>query len=213
MRSEAIHRDNAAEVSAVPISPKERITELSDYAPFVPSRIFLTKGKGIAAAKLVSFEMALRDAGIAHLNLVRVSSIFPPRCRIIKASEGIPELQAGAIQFVVISENSTNEPLRQIAAAVGLAIPEDRNVHGYISEHHSYGETDKKAGDFAEDLAAQMLATTLGLPFDQEKSWDERKEIWKISKKIVRTINMTETARGDKDGKWTTVVAAAVLLP
>jgi len=186
---------------------------LNEINGFVPRRIFLTKGKGVATTKLVSFEMALRDAGIAHLNLVRVSSIFPPRCKIIKPVVGMEDLRAGAIQFVVLSENATNEPGRQIAASIGLAIPEDRNVHGYISEHHSYGETEKKAGDFAEDLAAQMLATTLGLEFDPDKSWDERKEIWKISRKIVRTINVTETARGDKDGKWTTVVACAVQLP
>ena len=186
---------------------------MNEYKPFVASRIFLTTGKGVATAKLVSFEMALRDAGIAHLNLVRVSSIFPPQCRIIKREVGAPELMPGQIQYVVLSECATNEPLRQIAVSIGMAIPEDRGTHGYISEHHSYGETDKKAGDFAEDLAAQMLATTQGLEFDQDKSWDERKEIWKISKKIVRTINHTETARGDKNGRWTTVVAAAVLLP
>lgn len=180
---------------------------------FLPSRIFLTKGKGIATTKLVSFEMALRDAGISQLNLVRVSSIFPPFCKMIKAEVGMKELQPGAINFVILSENTTNEPGRQIAASVGVAIPAERGTHGYISEHHSYGETDKKAGDFAEDLAAQMLATTLGVEFDPEKSWDERKEIWKISKKIVRTMAVTETARGDKDGRWTTVVASAVLLP
>lgn len=180
---------------------------------FLPKRVFLTKGKGTATTRLVSFEMALRDAGIAHLNLVRVSSIFPPNCKLIKREAGIKELQPGAINFVVLSENSTNEPGRQMAASVGMSLPADKGTHGYISEHHSYGETDKKAGDFAEDLAAQMLATTLGVEFDPDKSWDERKEIWKISKKIVRTTAITETARGDKAGRWTTVVAAAVFLP
>lgn len=200
-------------MSAPKSSKEERSPPLNEYKPFVASRIFLTKGTGVATTKLVSFEMALRDAGIAHLNLVRVSSIFPPKCKIIKREEGQKELLPGQIQFVVLSENATNEPMRQIAAAIGLAIPEDRSTHGYISEHHSYGETEKKAGDFTEDLAAQMLATTQGLEFNPDKSWDERKEIWKISKKIVRTVNHTETARGDKDGRWTTVVAAAVLLP
>lgn len=180
---------------------------------FVPSRVFLTKGKGVATTRLVSFEMALREAGISNLNLVRVSSIFPPHCKFVKPTDGIKELRPGAIQCVVLSDCSTNEPGRQIAASIGVAIPEDKNVHGYISEHHSYGETEHKAGEFAEDMAAQMLATTLGLPFDTDKSWDERKEIWKISKKIVRTINHTETAKGDKDGKWTTVVAAVVMMP
>lgn len=192
---------------------KESFPELSSTFGFVPKRVFLTKGVGVATTKLVSFEMALRDAGISQLNLVRVSSILPPGAKIIPAKEGQKDLAAGMVTFVVLSEAATNEPMRQIAATVGLAIPEDKESHGYISEHHSYGETDRKAGEFAEDLAAQMLATTLGLPFDPDKSWDERKKIWKISRKIVRTINYTETARGHKDGKWTTVVAAVVLLP
>ena len=186
---------------------------MSNLISVVPRRIFLTKGKGVGKAKLVSFEMALRDAGISHVNLVSVSSIYPPRCKLIKATAGAAELQAGAIIHSVISQCSTEEPGRQIAASVGLAVPADPSIHGYISEHHSFGETAQKAGDFAEDLAAQMLATTLGAPFDADKSWDERKEIWRISRIVVRTTNATETARGEKNGRWTTVVAAAVMLP
>lgn len=173
----------------------------------------MTKGIGVGKAKLVSFEMALRDAGISHLNLVKVSSIFPPKCKIISKKAGMAELQPGAIQFCVLSEIATNEPGRQIAASVGIAIPDDKETHGYISEHHSHGETAHVASETAEDLAAQMLATTLGLPFDTDKSWDERKQIWKISKRIVRTQAVTAYARGNKEGLWTTVVAAAVMLP
>ena len=180
---------------------------------FLPTRLFLTRGKGTATTKLVSFEMALRGAGVSHVNLVQVSSIFPPQCKIIKAADGISELRAGSIMYCVLSENATNEPRRQIASSVAVAVPKDKTIHGYISEHQSFGETARKAGDFAEDLAAQMLATTLGVPFDPDKSWDERKEIWKISRKIVRTVSITETARGDKAGRWTTVVACAVMLP
>lgn len=186
---------------------------MSPTSALLPTRLFLTKGRGVAPAKLVSFEMALRDAGVSHVNLVTVSSIFPPRCKIIKPSEGIAELQAGSIIHCVLSESATNEPGRLMSASVGVAVPNDRTVHGYISEHHSFGETSRKAGDFAEDLAAQMLATTLGVPFDPDESWDERKEIWKISRKIVRSINVTSTARGDRAGRWTTVVACAILLP
>jgi arginine decarboxylase len=69
------------------------------------------------------------------------------------------------------------------------------------------------AGDYAEDLAAQMLATTLGIDFDVDKSYDEKKEIWKISGKIVRTTEITQSATGHKDGLWTTAVAIAILLP
>jgi arginine decarboxylase len=179
----------------------------------VPTRVFLTKGKGVSKERLTSLESALRDAGISQFNIVRVSSIFPPRCKLVKREEGLSHLVPGEIVYCVLSENATNEPHRQIAASIGLAIPKDRSKYGYISEHHSFGQTDPKAGDYAEDLAASMLATILGVPFDPNKSWDERKEIWKISGRIVRTTNITETAKGDKDGKWTTVVTAAVFVP
>jgi arginine decarboxylase len=132
----------------------------------VPKAIFLTKGVGKHKEKLASFEEALRAAGVAPFNLVRVSSIFPPKCKLISKVDGLSQLQKGQIVFCVMSENATNEPNRHIAASVGLAVPSDKTKYGYISEHHSFGQTDEDAGDYAEDLAAQMLATTLGVSFD-----------------------------------------------
>lgn len=180
---------------------------------YIPKKIFLTKGIGVANEKLTSFEMALRNADIAEYNLVRVSSIFPPRCKIVTKTQGLKELKPGQITHCVLAETSCNEPYRQMASSVGIAIPKDRDQYGYLSEHHGFGETERKADDVAEDLAAQMLATILGVPFDPDSSWDERKEIWKISDKIVKTTAITETAKGDRQGRWTTVLAAAVLLP
>ena len=174
--------------------------------------MFLTKGVGKHREKLTSFELALRSAGIASCNLVRVSSIFPPRCKLIPRSEGVKELKAGQVTFCVMSENSTREPHRLIAASVGVALPADRNTFGYLSEHHSFGQTEEIAGDYAEELAAEMLATTLGVEFSPEGSWDEKKEIYRISNKIVRTMNVTQSAMGDKRGLWTTVLAASILL-
>ncbi len=178
----------------------------------VPKEAFLTRGVGRDKEKLQSFEMALRNAGIAHLNLVRVSSIFPPYCKLISRQAGLKKLEAGRITFCVMSDNATNEPHRLLAATVGLAVPKDRAHYGYLSEHHSYGQNDKAAGDYAEDLAASMLATILGVPFDPNVSYDEKKEIWRISGEIVVSRNVTQSAIGDKNGLWTTVVAAAVFI-
>ena len=179
----------------------------------VPTKIFLTKGVGVHKEKLQSFELALRDAGIQQLNLVSVSSILPPYCKLVPAEKGIKELKPGQITYVVLARNSTNEPNRLIAASIGLAVPKDRSHYGYISEHHAFGENAKKAGDYAEDLAASMLASTLGVEFDPNAAWDEKEQVFKLSGKIVTTRNITQTARGDKDGKWTTVIAAAVFVP
>jgi len=176
----------------------------------VPKEAFLTKGVGRHREKLTSFEMALRNAGIARQNLVRVSSIFPPHCKLISREKGLQRLEPGSITFCVMSDNATCEPNRLIASSIGVAIPKDRSHYGYLSEHHSYGQREQKAGEYAEDLAAEMLATILGASFDPDKSYDENKEIWKISGEIVITRNVTQTAIGHKDGLWTTVVAAAV---
>ncbi|RLF28219.1 MAG: arginine decarboxylase, pyruvoyl-dependent [Thermoplasmata archaeon] len=178
----------------------------------VPKTVFFTKGVGRHRDRLQSFELALRNAGIQMCNIVRVSSIIPPNCKVISREKGIAKLKPGEITYCVISQNETNEPNRLIAASIGVAIPKDRNTYGYISEHHSYGEVSKKAGDYAEDLAATMLATTLGLDFDIEKAWDERKQEFKMSGRIVKTSSVTQTAVGDKNGKWTTVIAAAVFV-
>jgi arginine decarboxylase len=174
--------------------------------------MFLTKGVGKHRERLTSFELALRSAGIAACNLVRVSSIFPPRCKMIPRAEGIKTLKPGQVTFVVMSENSTREPHRLIAASVGVAIPTDKNTFGYLSEHHSYGETEEVAGEYAEELAAEMLATTLGVEFDPDRSWDEKKELYRISNKIVRTMHITQSAIGDKRGLWSTVLSASILL-
>ena len=157
--------------------------------------------------------MALRAAKIAQFNLVRVSSIFPPNCRLVTVQEGGEYLRPGEVVHCVLSSNETNEPHRLIAASIGLAIPRDTNKCGYLAEHHSFGETDDKAGEYAEDLAASMLATILGIDFDQNTSYDERKDIWRLSNEIVVTRNITQSAIGDKEGLWTSVVAGAVLIP
>ena len=178
----------------------------------MPKKLFLTKGVGVHRDRLASFELALRNAGIEKCNLVSVSSILPPNCKIIPKDEGLKLLQPGQITFCIFERNETNEPSRLISAAVGVAVPKDTSVHGYLSEHYSFGEVAKKSGDYAEDLAATMLATTLGIEFDINQAWDERKQLYKASGLIIKTTNITQSAEGNKDGLWTTVFAAAVLL-
>jgi len=178
-------------------------------AGLIPTKVFLTKGVGSHKEKLTSFELALRSAGIAHLNIVQVSSIFPPSCALVPRSKGVEYLAPGQIVYCVLSRNSSNEPNRHIGASVGLAIPNDRKRYGYISEHHDFGIKQKQLGDYAEDLAATMLASTLGFDIDLDQAWDERKQQFKIGGQIVLTTNITQTAIC-KAGVWTTVMSAAV---
>ena len=178
----------------------------------VAKKLFLTKGVGIAEDKLTSFEYALRDAGIAGTNIVLISSIFPPKAKLISRKDGLKLIKPGQVLFTIYSRNQTNEPHRLISASVGIAQPKDRSKYGYLSEYDAFGKNESVAGDYAEDIAAQMLASSLGIPFDIDKDWDEKRQQWTISGKIYKTKNITQTAKGDKRGRWTTVFAAAVLI-
>jgi arginine decarboxylase len=179
---------------------------------YVPRFMFFTKGVGVHKEKLASFENALRDAQIAHLNLVSVSSIFPPYCRIINIETGLSRLEPGEIAHCVLAREQINEPGRRIVASIGLALPAKRGQYGYLSEHHGFGQTDIEAGDYAEDLAASMLANTLGIEFDPEKDYDERREIYRMSGKIVESQHISQAATGSEGHLWTTVLAAALFV-
>jgi len=179
---------------------------------YIPSKVFFVKGVGVHRHRLASFEDALRDAGIEKFNLVYVSSIFPPKAKILSKNEGLKRLKPGQIVHCVMSRCDTCEPNRLISAAIGLAVPNTADQYGYISEHHAYGQTAQASGDYAEDLAATMLATTLGLDFDPDEAWDERKQLYKASGRIIRTQDVVQSARGNKQGHWTTVLAAAVMV-
>jgi len=178
----------------------------------VPKKFFLTKGAGVHKDKLASFELALRDAGIEKCNLVCVSSIFPPNCKMISKDEGVKLLNPGEITYCVMARNESNEPNRLISASIGLAIPKDGNQYGYLSEHHAFGEKGEKAGEDAEDLAATMLATTLGIDFNPDTAWQEREQVYKASGYIFKTTDITQSAEGNKTGLWTTVIAVAVFI-
>jgi len=178
----------------------------------VAKKLFLTKGVGVADDKLTSFEFALRNAGIAGTNIVLISSIFPPKAKLVSRKDGLKLIKPGQVLFTIYSRNQTNEPHRLVSASVGVAQPKDDSKYGYLSEYESFGQDERKTGDYAEDIAAQMLASSLGIPFDIDKSWDEKRQQWTISGQIYKTKNITQTARGDKNGKWTTVFAAAVLI-
>ncbi len=176
----------------------------------LPTSVFLTKGIGIHRHQLTSFELALRDADIEQQNLVSISSILPAHCKMITREEGIPTLRPGEITFTVLARAETNEPGRRVHASIGLARPADPNMYGYIAEHHGFGMTADQSGEYTEDLAATMLASTLGIEFDPSAAWNERKKLYEHSQLIIESLSTTAAAQGDDAGLWTCAVAAAV---
>ena len=179
--------------------------------PF-PKSVFLTRGVGVHRHALTAFEYALRDADIEQQNLVSVSSILPQHCELITRAAGVATLRPGEITFCVMARSETDEPGRRIAAGIGLARPKDPAHYGYISEHHAFGMAEADMRDYVEDLAATMLASTLGVEFNPDAAWDERKRVYQMSNLIVDTHSIVAAANGSPRGDWTCVVAAAVFL-
>ncbi len=153
----------------------------------VPREVFFVAGMGRHEDELMSFELALRDAGIEKFNLVPVSSILPPGCAVVEKEEGLSKLQPGEIVFCVMARYSSREEGEEIFASIGAAIPEDNGVNGYIAEHS--GRWYDGAEKYAEKLAMEMVKSQ--------------------GNGAARTIGIT--ARG-KVEKCTTAVAAAVFV-
>ena len=179
--------------------------------PLVPSKVFLVRGVGRHKEKLVSFEKALREAGIAPYNLVRVSSIFPPHCRYITRAAGLKLLQPGQILFVVLSENATNDPGQVISSSIGMAVPDDPSHYGYLAEHSDTGKSARDTAAHCEYLAAEMLATKLGEKLKEPGPGTPAKS-FRISNGLsLKTRSVCQSAKGET-GLWTTTIAAAVLI-
>jgi arginine decarboxylase len=182
------------------------------FQNWVPKKIFLTKGKGISKERLTSFELALREAGIASLNLITVSSILPPKCEFVDKEDGVKLLEPGQVVPVVLARSDSNIQEDIVSSGVGVAIPKDQEHYGYLSEHHCTGMSEYAMEEYVEDLAAEMLATTYGVNFDPDASWDEKRELWEIDNRIVKTKSITQTAKVTSEGFWCTTVSAAVLI-
>jgi arginine decarboxylase len=176
----------------------------------IPKAAFLTRGTGVHRHQLTAFELALRDADIEQQNLVSVSSILPPGCALVPRARGVETLRPGEITFCVLARAETDEPGRRVHASIGLARPTDPAMYGYISELHGFGLAEAASGERAEDLAASMLASTLGIEFDPDAAWDERRSAYAMSDLIVDSLSITAAAEGDAGGLWTCAIAAAV---
>ena len=176
----------------------------------MPTSVFLTRGIGVHRHRLTSFELALRDADIEQQNLVSISSILPARCELVSREHGVAALRPGEITFSVLARIETDEPGRRVHASIGLARPADPDMYGYIAEHHGHGMTAAESGDYTEDLAATMLASTLGIEIDPGTAWNELKKLYEHSHLIIESLSITAAAQGDESGLWTCAVAAAV---
>lgn len=179
----------------------------------IPKKLFLTKGHGTHRHRLQSFELALRNAGIASCNLVNVSSIVPPHCELISRAEGMSLLHPGEITYCVLSKVHTKDP-GTIGASVGIAIPDSTDEYGYIAEYHDPEESISQLKNTVEELAILMLATTKGVTTSQDglnKSVTDE-EIVNRFKDQMKTDSVAELLQHTDSNRWSTVVAVAVFI-
>jgi arginine decarboxylase len=179
--------------------------------PMVPKGVFLTKGVGIHSERLNSFEEALREARISSFNLVTVSSIVPPHCRLLDIQEGLRLMSPGQLTFSVMSRGDSNEEGRLISAAVAILLPENPNDYGYISEFHGYGMEADEVEDWVCDQAAELYASAKGLKINWKRAWSPEDEKYTLEERSFSPKYVVSMARGKK-GKWVTTVAAAVFI-
>jgi len=168
----------------------------------VPKKVFFVKGTGHHNSKLGAFEQALRNAGIESFNLVNVSSILPPHCIEINKEEGFKQLRPGQIIYAVLSRVDSNKLNQMISASIGIAKPSDKDQYGYLSEHHMYDAKPEEVENYTEGLAAEMLATTLGIDFNPEADYDEKRKAFKMGGKIVETKHISLDATCKKLKEW-----------
>ena len=185
--------------------------EQAQLNPWVPQKVFLTKGVGIHAERLNSFEEALRDARMSTMNLVMVSSIVPPHCELVGMEEGLRLLSPGQITFCVMSRCDSDEEGRLLAAAVALLLPENGDDYGYISEYHGYGKKLDEVEDWVCDQAAELYASAKGFKINWRRAWSQADFKYTLEERRYSPKYVVSVAEGKK-GKWVTTVAAAVFI-
>lgn len=149
----------------------------------IPRKLFLTRGVGVHREKLTSFEMAFARSKHCSFQLGTCLVHLPAALPNCYQGRGYPCCKRARL-YLLSWPRCPPSPGRRIASSIGVARPADIDKYGYLSEHHTYGQTEQEAGDYAEDLAATMLATTLGIQFDAEKDCDKRREQYSWAAKL-----------------------------
>jgi arginine decarboxylase len=118
----------------------------------LPRSISVTAGVGEGTTDLNAFDHALMDAGIANLNFIRVTSVFPAGARVVPMRPYVP----GLLMPAVYARITRHTPGERIAAAVGVGIGEEG--YGVIMEH-SHAGTAENAEEIVRRMIEEAMAT------------------------------------------------------
>jgi arginine decarboxylase len=100
-----------------------------------PTHYFLVSGASEGFTPLNAFDGALLHAGIGDTNLVKMSSIVPPRCQLISP---VP-LPAGSLVPTAYASITSDVPGEMISSAVAVALPKESHYPGLIMEYSARG--------------------------------------------------------------------------
>src|SRR5687767_4361245 len=100
-------------------------------------KIHLASGIGTGPTKLAAFDAALNHVGIANYNLLRLSSVVPPKSELILHEETIPkEIMPGGWGdrlYVVMAEQREHIPNAEAWAGIGW-VQEKKSGKGLFVE-------------------------------------------------------------------------------
>ncbi len=127
----------------------------------IPKAFFVTSGKALSmVSRLNTFDLALKDAGIAQCNLVSVSSIIPPNCE----ETALRTLPVGSITYAVISKAEGKGEMISAGIAWGVG---ERDGSGVVAE--AYGKMDEATARKKLDKKIQEMANIRGIKLGEVK--------------------------------------------
>ena len=100
-----------------------------------PTHYFLVFGASEGFTPLNAFDGALLSAGIGDTNLVKMSSIVPPRCQQISPVR----LPPGSLVPTAYASITSDVPGELISSAVAVALPKEPHYAGLIMEYSARG--------------------------------------------------------------------------
>jgi arginine decarboxylase len=145
--------------------------------------ITICSGTGTGETTLAAFDNALKNAGIYNYNLVKLSSIIPPRA-VIKTGKYEAVDEFGNKLYVVLAEERTDLLGRSIAAGIGWYQWDDGR--GVFAEHHDIIEA-LNAKEAEKNVQKKLETTVRNLCEFRNISFNKRKINTIITSKEVKT--------------------------
>jgi len=112
-----------------------------------PKRFSIVAGVADGKTRLTAFDKALLAAGIGNLNLIKISSILPPRV----SYEEYLDIPPGSLVPTAYSSIISDNPGELISAAIGIGIASEDN-YGVIMEF-----SERVSKEKAEAIIRDML--------------------------------------------------------